>query len=271
MDKAAVIISVYRDAEALEVILHALEQQSERDFSVIVSEDGESTEIREFLARRPTTLTVQHLTQKDEGFRKNRALNRAVLATDAETLIFIDGDCVPHPRFVEAHLKYAKQGVVNCGRRVNLGPKFSARLRQDPSRINELSNVWSYLGKALALHRDRIRNYELGFFVPWLQGVMRKETSILGCNFSLHRDDLIAVNGFDEAYQSPGLGEDTDIEVRLRKNGARMMSNKQIAVQYHLYHRKGYQVITKNREILQQAREADTALCEQGINTHQGQ
>ncbi|MDH5785089.1 MAG: glycosyltransferase, partial [Chromatiales bacterium] len=172
MFKATVIISVYRDVEALEVILYALEQQSEKSFSVVVSEDGESVEVKEYLSRRNSPLAIQHLTQEDKGFRKNRALNRAVLAAPGETLIFIDGDCVPHPKFVESHLKYAMKGVVNCGRRVNLGPEFSRILRDNPSRLSELTSVWRYISHFLDFRRDGIRNYELGFYVPKIQTLM---------------------------------------------------------------------------------------------------
>lgn len=267
--RATVIISIYRDTEALEVILYALEQQTESDFSVVVSEDGMAPEVSAFLAQRNSPLHIQHLQQEDKGFRKNRALNRAVLAAPSDLLIFIDGDCVPHREFVRAHLRYAKRGLVNCGRRVNLGPKFSTALRAEPSRLRELSHIWTYVGHAYEFLRDGIKNYELGFYAPWLQPLMRKDTAILGCNFSLHRDDLLAINGFNEEYQSPGLGEDTDIEVRLRRNGASVRSNKLIALQYHLYHPKAYLVSKQNRALLKLAREGGSVYCTQGLDGHQ--
>lgn len=266
--RATIIISIYRDIEALEVILHALEQQSENDFSVIVSEDGMAPEVSAYLSQRNSSLQIRHLHQQDLGFRKNRALNRAILAADSEILIFIDGDCVPHPEFIRGHLKYAKRGLVNCGRRVNLGPKFSTALRAQPSRIEEMTHVSYYLGHMYGFIKDGTRNYELGFYSPWLQPLMRKDTAILGCNFSLYRDDLLAINGFNEEYQSPGLGEDTDIEVRLRRNGAVIRSNKLIALQYHLYHPKEYKVSTANRLLLMQTKKSNTPLCIQGIDRH---
>jgi GT2 family glycosyltransferase len=94
----------------------------------------------------------------------------------------------------------------------------------------------------------------------------KSNSSIVGCNFSLYRDDLLAINGFDEAYHSPGIGEDSDLELRLRNNGVRMKSNKLVAIQYHLYHPRMYAVSDENRRLLTAA--SDTIRCRQGIDSH---
>jgi GT2 family glycosyltransferase len=270
--KATVIISIYRDIEALDVILYALEQQSVEDFSVIISEDGDAPEVAEYLSDRKTTLSLHHLTQPDLGFRKNRALNRAILAAPAETLIFIDGDCIPHPGFVEAHLRYAASGHVGCGRRIELGPQISAELRREPSCLELLTRPLSYLRLARSLHRDGIKNYELGFTLPWLQPLLKNRSiAIVGCNFSARRSDLIAINGFNEEYEAPGIGEDSDIEWRLRQEGMRLHDIRFTAVQYHLHHPRGYQVSERNRSLLKQTRGAASPFCKAGLDAHLGE
>ncbi len=267
--KATVIISIYRDTEALEVTLYALEQQSRKDFSIIVSEDGEAPEVAAYLAERHTALPLQHLTQTDTGFRKNRALNRAILAAPGKTIIFIDGDCVPHPRFVEAHLRYAAKGHVGCGRRIELGPQISTKLRHQPSQLSQLASPMSYLMQAKPMHKEGIKNYELGFHLGWIQPLLQhRSIPIVGCNFSVNRDDLIAVNGFNEAYGSPGIGEDSDIEWRLRRYGAQLHDIRFTAIQYHLHHSRGYQVSEHNRELLAQTRATESPYCRPGLDTH---
>ncbi len=267
--KATVIISIYRDIEALELILCALEQQTVKQFSVIVSQDGVAPEVANYLSGRKSPLLIQHLTQPDSGFRKNRALNRAILEATAETLIFIDGDCVPHHGFVEAHLRYAAAGHVNCGRRIELGPQISAELRGDPSSLQRLTRRLSYLRMARSLHRDGIKNYELGFPLPWLQPLLKNRSiPIVGCNFSAQRGDLIAINGFNEEYEAPGIGEDSDIEWRLNQYGARLHDIRFTAVQYHLHHPRSYQVSERNRLLLKQTRAAASPYCTVGLDSH---
>ena len=41
---------------------------------------------------------------------------------------------------------------------------------------------------------------------------LKGEPRIVGCNFSLYRETIEKINGFDENYEGPGFGEDADIE-----------------------------------------------------------
>ena len=174
---------------------------------------------------RPDLPGLTHLTQVDQGFRKTRALNLAVCAASARRLIFLDGDCVPHRRFVENHLRYAAARMLTAGRRVQLGPRLSQWLRGRPSRITVLQNTFSYLLLAPAFHFDGGRNYEAGFASRWLQRLRGDDPRfILGCNFSCDRADLLAINGFNEDYVQPGAGEDTDLEWRFQRSGVRLRS-----------------------------------------------
>jgi len=50
-----------------------------------------------------------------------------------------------------------------------------------------------------------------------LKKLNTKKKGIVGCNFSLHKEDFLSVNGFDNRYDIPSIGEDTDIEYRLVK------------------------------------------------------
>ena len=125
--KASLIISVYKNTAALDAVLHSLEQQTEQDFEVIISEDGEDAGMAAFVTSYVWRWPMQHLTQADEGWRKERALNRAVAAAKNDWLIFIDGDCVLHPRFIEWHVRYQQRGVLLAGKRVKLNPELSER------------------------------------------------------------------------------------------------------------------------------------------------
>lgn len=66
--------------------------------------------------------------------------------------------------------------------------------------------------------------------------INRKKRGIVGSNFSLSMEDIMRVNGFDERYEQPSIGEDSDIQFRLELNGVKICSVKNMAIQYHLYH-----------------------------------
>lgn len=269
MFRASIIISIYKDVEALDLILHALSLQTIRDFEIIVSEDGEDPAVAAYMASRLSS-SIQHLTQPDIGFRKNRALNRAILTAHSDHLIFIDGDCVPHPAFIESHLKVVKPGITATGRRVELGPDFSTRLRKHQLELADFVSPLNYLRSIPALKRDGTKNYEYGLHYPLLQWLSeRRPIRLVGCNLSIHRDDLLKINGFNEEYQSPGIGEDSDIDWRLQMAGITIRNVKFLAVEYHLYHPRSYTVSDRNLQLLQESQQAGRYICTHGISEHQ--
>jgi hypothetical protein len=66
--------------------------------------------------------------------------------------------------------------------------------------------------------------------------LLRNATAMLGSNFSVAKKDMEAVNGFDELYNGPGCGEDTDIQYRLSLIGVTGRPLRNLAIQYHVYH-----------------------------------
>lgn len=118
--KASIIISIYNNVKFLKVVLDSLKLQTEKKFEIIISEDAEHEHVKVFLNSYSFENDYQHLTQPDNGWQKNTALNNAIKAAKSDWLIFIDGDCVLHPRFVEFHVKYADPKCILAGKRVKL-------------------------------------------------------------------------------------------------------------------------------------------------------
>ncbi len=257
--KATLIISVYKNTAALEAILHSLTLQTEQDFEVIISEDGEDKEMAEFVKNYPFRWQWQHLTQEDRGWRKEVILNKAVMSANTDWLIFIDGDCVLHPRFIEFHTKYKRQGVMLAGKRVKLNPELSEKLVR-----GEKLNLFPYL-----FSRRGCRYVEEGFFIPIARFLRRPVKHLVGSNMSISKQDLIAINGFDENYTLPATGEDYDIEWRMIKNGCKIVSLRNLAVQYHLYHKENWQDQKQNMAYCRQVQERNQIVCKNGIKKYQ--
>ena len=65
--KASLIISVYKNVVYLKAVLDSLQYQTEKDFEIIIAEDGESADMKAFIEQYPFDLPYKHITQKDEG------------------------------------------------------------------------------------------------------------------------------------------------------------------------------------------------------------
>ena len=267
--KASVIIAVYKDVEALNCIFWGLEQQTEKSFEVIVAEDGQDSTVASFIdAYKSDNLRIEHLTQEDIGFRKTRAANRAVLRASSSYLIFIDGDCIPHPTFVEMHLKNASQGVFLAGRRMHLGKSWSNRVRKNPCALKTLFSPLGFLMQFFYLHFDGVRNYEIGNPSNLLNRLLgNKHVSLIGCNFSLSRDTFYAINGYDEDLTGVG-GEDGDLEWRLNMAGIFSKSVKFQAIVYHLFHKSRRENAETNANKSITNRRLKKYKCSKGIEQH---
>lgn len=253
--KATLIISIYKNVKALKAILDSLHRQTEQDFELILSEDGQDEQMAAFIQSYFFPWPMQHLTQEDKGWRKNKALNAAIVTAKAEWLIFVDGDCVLHPRFVEMHVRYSAPHVVLAGKRVKLNEQLSQQLMQKGQ-----ITLWSYL-----FCKRGCRLVEEGFFTPLAHWLRRPVRHLTGSNMSMSKTDIMAINGFDENYTLPAIGEDYDIEWRLPANGCKIVSLRNLAVQYHLYHPENWVDDSENMTYFNTVKQRNQIVCTNGI------
>jgi len=234
--RVSLVVAVYRRPDFLERIFVALEGQSFADFEVAIADDGSGPEIADLVARWQGRFRepIVHAWQEDRGFRKTIVVNRAVALSRGATLVFLDGDCVPHHRFLERHVGRTRPGQALSGRRVMLDEEITRRLTLDDIRSRRLERPsfwWRH-----AAPRER-RN---GLFAPWLygwRGGFNDRYEILGCNFSLSRQDFLRVNGYDERIVRRGM-EDTNLKTRLVNAGVAVRCLAQEAIVYHCDHGK---------------------------------
>ncbi len=238
MTTAAVIATTYNRADALRAVLEGLICQDRRGFEVLIADDGSTGDTRRLVEQyaKRTDFPLHHVWQEDLGFRPGAARNRALAATKAEYVIFIDGDCVPPPDFVRRHLTLAEPGYFLGGNRVLLTETFTRRALAEQLPLH----TWGNAAWLLAwLRRDINR------LLPLLRlpdGAFRRShpdqwEGIKSCNLSAWRADLQRVNGFDEAYSGWGL-EDSDLVIRLINAGIKHKSARFATPLFHLWHRE---------------------------------
>jgi glycosyltransferase involved in cell wall biosynthesis len=257
-----VVVAVYRRGDFLGLVLDGLLGQRDRGFEVVVAEDDRSPAIAEVVERHRERFLRQgirllHVTQEDRGFRKTRILNAALRVSQNPLVVFLDGDCIPHPALVGEYRAAAAPGLACYGRRVMLGPAFSDRLLAGSARSPP--SLWDLL-------RSDSRRVEEAIRIP----LFRKRsprTGIWGCNWGVLRSHLEAVNGFDQDYQRAGVGEDVDIQWRLAASGVRLQSMKHRAVVYHLHHQQGYSDadVRANFAEMEQKKAAGLVRCRNGL------
>lgn len=274
--KVSVIVAVYKDVEALELIIESLKNQTYKNFEVIIAEDGKDEKMQTFI-ESIKDLDIKHTTQEDIGIRKTRSLNNGIIASEGEFLIFIDGDCIPYSTFIESYVKISQDGFIISGRRVNLGPKYSKKLRN--KIISPLELEKTFLLRYIFISQDCKEGHsEDGFYFSpdgWIYNKFIKNrkasTSILGCNYACFKKDIIAINGYDEGYGETAIGDDTDLEWRFKALGCKIKSAKNVANVFHLYHSRSFRNridTNKYLEIFKENKLNNKFICTFGLSSH---
>ncbi len=222
----SLIISTYEKPGALEQVLRGVRCQTEMPGEILVADDGSGIVTRELIAQWQPKLPapLRHVWQEDLGFRKTMVLNKSLAAATGAYIVLLDGDCVPHRRFVADHASLAERNFWVQGRRCFVREKFAAEFSPGATSIFRwlLMGRIGGLAKAVRLPRPIIRRNA-------------SQRGIIGCNMGLWRDDLLAINGFDEEYAGWG-GEDSDLGTRLYHLGRPRKFVYGHAVVYHLDH-----------------------------------
>ena len=112
----------------------------------------------------------------------------------------------------------------------------------------------------------RASRVEDGIYLPsFLQNILpQSHNRILGSNFSIEKSLMEKINGFDEEYAGPGLGEDADIQFRLELLGVPLRSVKHRAIQYHLYHQRTRES-DENKILFAQKKKTGVPFCKNGL------
>lgn len=237
--RVSLILATYNLPRHLSLVCAGLERQTCRDYEIIICDDGSGPETRsvitEFASRAP--VPVKHLWQEDQGNRKSKILNKGIRNSKGEVLVFLDGDCIPHPRFVDDHISMQEEGCYLAGSRVELGETMSRWITPEHIR----SGYFDFPRPRLIWNSVR---GDKGHFlrtlrVPWhwlrIPLKMNRVIDMKGCNFSVSRQAMLEINGFDASYEGSAR-EDSDVEVRLLNLGLRIKSIKGLAIQYHVWH-----------------------------------
>lgn len=261
----SLIISVYSKVRFLNLVLAGVTRQTNKNFEIIIADDGSGEEMRQFInqSRQALPYEIKHIWHEDNGFRKNKILNEAIKSSTSDYLIFIDGDCIPHKNFIESHLEEKEHNSVLCGSRVMLSKNFSDSLSLvgvQNSKVEKYSlqlMMDALMGRASRLE-DGIRSRLL------LKIHRKKQARILGSNFSIEKSLLEKINGFDERYEGPGLGEDSDVEFRLSLLGVNFKSVRNYAILYHLFHQKTLE-LTDNWKIYNETKKRNSSVCLNGL------
>ncbi|WP_306352870.1 glycosyltransferase family 2 protein [Flavobacterium sp. '19STA2R22 D10 B1'] len=252
MLKASVIMSTYNSEEWLEKVIWGFSIQTETNFEIIIADDGSRDETKQLIdkLREEVSIPIIHVWHHDHGFQKTKILNKAIVASNTEYLIFTDGDCIPRKDFVSVHMRNKEPGYFLSGGYYKLPMSISKMitkeniLKQSCFKLRWLySNGLPIKFKNIKLVNNRTISSIMNIITP-------TKASWNGHNASGWKKDLLAVNGFNELMKYGG--EDRELGERLEHMDIKSKQVRYRAICIHLDHERGYvneEAKNKNNEI----------------------
>ncbi len=226
--RLSLVIATYNWPTALDIVLESVRAQTELPDEVLVADDGSAEATRAIVTAHQQSFPVplKHVWHEDRGFRLAAIRNAAIREATGDYIVQVDGDIVLGPHFVHAHRRFAKRGSYVQGSRCLLSPSLTESL------LRERRHRISLFARGL---RSRQNGMHIPWLVPFVRGPRDADRRTRGCHMAFWRDDLFAVNGYDEGFVGWGR-EDSELAARLIHSGVARRNFKYGAAAFHLWH-----------------------------------
>jgi len=260
----SIIVTTYNAPAYLELVLVALEKQNNKHFEVVIADDGSGQETKALVDKyqQRGKLQLIHAWHEDDGFRAAAARNHAVFLSSGDYLVFIDGDCLALPNFIDKQHECSEPGFLIRGSRVLMTEAYTSRVLQGETTP---VLVCQWLVRRLAGDIERLTPLVLPFPKYHKQMAWNQ---VKTCNLSMWRSDFQAVNGFDERYVGWGC-EDDDLAVRLIRHGVKRKDGRSVVPVIHLWHRENDRsTLSDNEARLAEVIEADYTRAVLGLDQY---
>lgn len=264
----AVIVSTYNHPEWLQKTLWGYLAQSSLPSEIIIADDGSKEDtaklIEHFQSEAP--FPVIHVWHPDDGFRKCEILNKAIVASRSDYLIFTDQDCVPRGDFVAQHRKYAEGGYFLSGGYFKLPMDISLQLTKEDIFSGRAFHLSWLKEQGLPTSFKATKLWENAFYSYLLNKITPTKASWNGMNSSCWKADALKVNGFNT--QLGYGGEDREFGERLSNSGIRSKQLRYSLITIHLDHKRPYkdpQRIAANKEVRRLVKQHKTIVTPNGI------
>jgi glycosyltransferase involved in cell wall biosynthesis len=261
--RLALVITTHERPDALAAVLDSVTRQRDIPDEIVIADDGSGVATQQlaatFVSRSAPPARI--VSQRHEGFRAARLRNLGIAATTVDYIVFVDGDMVLHPEFVADHRRLARLGFYTQGVRVRADAALTRKLIAEPAA---LPSVWSAglggLRRLYLLHSPALASKS--------RTVANGVVAIKSCNLGIWRDDLVRVNGFNEAFEGWGP-EDKEICARLENAGVRRQTLLFGGIAFHLHHAPASRdALPANLARLAEARRERRVRCERGLDAH---
>ena len=203
--KYSIIIPVYNRPDEMAEMLASLAQQSEKNFEVVVVEDGSSLPCKDEVDRYADKLEIQYCTKPNTGRSDTR--NVGMQRARGDYFLFFDSDCILPPEYIQSLNRCLQKDYTDCfGGPDRALPTFTDMQKAVNFAMTSFLTTGGIRGSGkVCMEKFHPRSFNMGFS----RAVYEK------------------VGGFADMF-----GEDIDLSIRIREAGFRTVLFPEVSV-YH--------------------------------------
>ncbi|MGW7041531.1 glycosyltransferase family 2 protein [Streptomyces avermitilis] len=229
--KVSLVIPTYNSKDLVAPCLVSLNHQrlEEADeFEVVLVDDGSTDGTGEVVDSLPLTYRIRRIyVPRTEKSCRSAARNAGIRAADGELIVFVDGDQIIDPLFVQEHIR--------CHRGRPAIVAIGFRDYQAPGPVDLALLERSFTPEAFPPVADQDERAQVTATLSQNMGNLATGWHFFyGCNVSVRKEHLLAVGGFDENIQKWSF-EDVELGYRLHRRGLAFVHNLYSRV-YHQFH-----------------------------------
>lgn len=198
--RVSIIIPTYKRKEYLFGLLKSLNDEINLDTEIIIVEQELNNGKEIILFAKLNHLPVKYIFSPTMG--TVHALNLGIARAKGDIIVFFDDDCIVHKDCIVQHLKNYADSRVACvvGRIYTQGQNVEFAYKN--------VGTIGFWGKFNAGYSSSIR---------------QDIDAAIGCNMSIRKLALDRVGGMDERFTGPALRYESDLSLRLKQGGLRVV------------------------------------------------
>lgn len=207
--KLSIIIPTFKRKESLLRLLESLKSEINNLTEIIIVEQVENNqqEYKNFAKKNNINLKYFFLQERSTSGGKNIGIKNAL----GDFVLFLDDDVVVSRKFIQNHLRNYTDNIVVavCGRVITKGQNIESK--------NDNTGRVTYFGK----------------FSDGFSSTIKQEIdTVIGCNASWRKNTLKKINGFDENFTENAMREETDLCLRAKKAGYKIIFEPNAVVEH---------------------------------------
>ncbi|RAJ07006.1 GT2 family glycosyltransferase [Chitinophaga skermanii] len=215
--QVSIIIPIYNRPQEAEELLESLSLQTDRDFELVIVEDGSSIPCKDVCDRYANKLSISYYVKQNGG--PGAARNYGMAHAKGNYFVILDSDCIIPPLYVETLKQKMAEGVTFYGGPDGTLPTFTLMQKAVNYSMTAFLTTGGIRGGKKKVATYFPRSFNMGF----VKGLYEK------------------IGGFINMY----YGEDLDFSMRAIDNGFKAV----LIPELHVYHKRRTSLKSFSRQV----------------------